>query len=65
MLSLTRREKESIVIDAKVGRVEIVVLEARPGRVRLAISAPRDWRVDRSEVAEARQRAEARKGGGE
>jgi carbon storage regulator len=50
MLVLSREEKEEIVIGG--GTIRITVVAIRGDRVRLGITAPRDVRVDRSEVHE-------------
>lgn len=47
MLILSRKEKESIVID---GNIEITVVDIGEGRVRLGIKAPKDKEVHRKEV---------------
>ncbi len=61
MLVLSRKPNEGIVIN---DNVEIVVIGVRGDRVRLGIEAPREVRVDRREVHEARRReAESRAGG--
>ncbi len=49
MLILTRRIKESIVID---GEVVVTVLEVSGGQVRLGIEAPRSHSIYRQELAE-------------
>ncbi len=48
MLVLSRRRKESIVIDEQV---KITVLEIRSGRVRLGIEAPSGNKILREELA--------------
>lgn len=50
MIVLTRKPGQEIVID---GRIVVKVL-ASEGRVRIGIDAPRDVRVDRREVHDAR-----------
>ena len=49
MLVLTRKLKESIVIDDEI---EIVVLGFEDGKVKLGINAPRDKKIYRKEVLE-------------
>lgn len=52
MLVLTRKAKESIIID---GNVTVTVVSITGNKVRLAISAPPDVRIDREEIHRARQ----------
>ncbi len=52
MLVLSRKIQESIVI---AGEIRVTVISVVGNKVRLAIDAPRDIRVDREEVHEARQ----------
>ena len=47
MLVLSRREKESIVID---GDITVTILEIRGNHVRLGIEAPKDVNVWRGEL---------------
>lgn len=47
MLILSRKERESIVINHDI---EITVVEIKDGRVRLGISAPKDMDIHRKEV---------------
>lgn len=56
MLVLTRKLGEEIVIG---GDIRITVVEAANGRVKLGIVAPRTVRVDRAEVHELREQADA------
>jgi carbon storage regulator len=56
MLVLTRKIGEEIVID---GDIRITVVEVANGRVKLGIAAPKHVRVDRSEVREQREKADA------
>jgi carbon storage regulator len=56
MLVLTRKLGEEIVID---GDIRVTVVEVANGRVKLGIVAPKSVRVDRSEVREQRERADA------
>ena len=50
MLILTRKEKESIVLN---GDIEITVLEVVDGKVKIGIQAPDSVRIHRKEVYEA------------
>jgi carbon storage regulator len=52
MLVLSRKAKESIVID---GNVTVTVVSIAGNKVRLAISAPPEVRIDREEIHRARQ----------
>jgi sRNA-binding carbon storage regulator CsrA len=55
-LSLKRKRGERVVIQMTDGReVVITVADAQGGAATLEIDAPRDVRVDRSEVYEARR----------
>lgn len=47
MLALSRRKKESLIIN---NNVEITVLEIKGDQVKLGISAPRDVSVYRKEI---------------
>jgi len=47
VLILSRREKESIVIN---GEIEVSVIEISDGRVRLGINAPKSMDVHRKEI---------------
>lgn len=60
-LVLSRRKKEGIIVGD--GLVTITVVDIRGDRVRLGIQAPRDMRVDREEVYEARRRDALRRDG--
>jgi carbon storage regulator len=51
MLVLSRKKGESIVIAD--GIITFTVLEICGDKVRIGIDAPREWRVDRTEVNEA------------
>ena len=55
MLILTRGVDEKIMID---GVVRVTVTSIRGDKVRLGIEAPKEMRVDRSEVHERRKAAE-------
>jgi carbon storage regulator len=61
MLVLSRRNDESILIGDDI---RIVVVDIRENSVRLGIEAPKDMRVDRSEVRDdiLRERAAAKRG---
>ena len=50
MLILTRKEKESIVLN---GDIEITILEVVDGKVKIGIQAPDSVRIHRKEVYEA------------
>jgi len=52
MLVLSRKAKESIVID---GNITVTVVAIAGNKVRLAISAPPEIRIDREEIHRARQ----------
>jgi carbon storage regulator len=52
MLVLTRKAKESIVIN---GDIIVTVVSIAGNKVRLAFSAPPDVRIDREEIHRARQ----------
>lgn len=52
MLVLSRKPKESIMIDDDV---EIVVIEISGGKVRLGVNAPKHRKVDRREVYDAKK----------
>ena len=56
MLVLSRRVGESLVIG---GDIVVTVLDVRSDGVRIGIDAPRDIRVNRAEVLEAVQQANA------
>lgn len=59
MLVLTRKTRETILID---GRIEVCVIQVRGNRVRLGIKAPASVSIERSEIANALEeeyRAEA------
>ncbi len=68
MLVLSRVKNESIIIG---GNIEVVVVDVRGDKVRLGITAPKEVRVDRKEIHEARMAdavkaaAEAAEQGGE
>lgn len=47
MLALTRKNKESIIID---GKIEITILDIGDGKVKLGIDAPREVEIHRKEV---------------
>lgn len=48
MLVLTRKKKESIVID---GRITVTVIHVQGNTIRLGIEAPREVSVRRNELA--------------
>jgi carbon storage regulator len=50
MLVLTRKLKESVVID---NDIEVTVLDIRGDHVRLGIKAPKNFRIFRSEIYDA------------
>lgn len=50
MLCLSRRVRETIVID---GGIVITITEIRQGKVRFAIEAPRSIKIHRGEVAKS------------
>ena len=54
MLVLSRKKKESIVIN---GEIIITVVEIRGDKVRLGIEAPRNIPIHRTEVLEAMRQA--------
>jgi carbon storage regulator len=54
MLVLSRKERESIIIDE---RIVITVIDLGRGRVRLGIEAPKEVPVVRSELRQADRRA--------
>lgn len=54
MLTINRREGETIVID---GNIRVTVVKAGRSRVELAIDAPRHIRVNRAEVQDQREAA--------
>ena len=58
MLVLSRKPKESLVID---GRIVVTVVEVRGGKVRLAVEAPAEVAIHRSEVYERIRHAEQEK----
>ena len=55
-LVLSRHKNESLIVG---NDIVITVIDIRGDKVRLGIDAPRDIRVDRSEVREAIEREEA------
>ena len=55
MLTLSRKKRESIVIDASI---VVTVIEIRGDKVRLGVTAPKEVPVHRNEVYEAIQREE-------
>lgn len=55
MLVLSRKPLESIIIDDDI---EIVVVEVKGGKVRLGVNAPKNRKVNRREVHEAKKKAE-------
>lgn len=57
MLVLSRKRKESIIID---DCITITVVEIRGDKVRLGIHAPKDVPIHRLEVKEAMERAVAK-----
>ena len=52
MLVLARKKDESIVID---GNITVTVIDIRGDKIRLGIEAPKNIRVDRSEIAARRE----------
>ena len=56
MLVLTRKIGETIIID---GDITVTVVEVANGRVKLGVVAPKSVRVDRSEVRDQREKADA------
>jgi len=56
MLVLTRKLGEEIIIG---GDIVVTVVEVANGRVKLGIVAPKSVRVDRSEVRDQREKADA------
>lgn len=56
MLVLTRKLGEEIIIG---GEIVVTVVEVANGRVKLGIQAPKSVRVDRSEVRDQREKADA------
>lgn len=50
MLVLTRRIGESVRID---GEIEVTLLDIKGDSVRIGINAPRETRIQRSEIVEA------------
>jgi len=56
MLVLTRKLGEEIIIG---GDIVVTVVEVANGRVKLGIQAPKSVRVDRSEVRDQREKADA------
>ncbi len=55
MLVLSRKKRESIVID---GEIKVYVVEIRGDKVRLGVEAPKKVPVHRREVYDAIQRQE-------
>lgn len=55
MLVLTRKKKESIVID---GRITITVIQMQGNTIRLGIEAPREVSIRRKELAPRLAQAE-------
>lgn len=51
MLSLQRREGESILLDTPAGRIRICVTHYRARRVRVHIDAPKEVTILREEIA--------------
>lgn len=49
MLALTRKVKESIIIN---GNIEITILDISEGKVKIGIEAPRNIEIHRKEVYE-------------
>ena len=60
MLILSRKLNESIIIDDDI---TIVVVEIRGDKVRLGVEAPKEVKVHRREVHEAKKRAGGTKDG--
>ena len=56
MLVLTRKLGEEIIIG---GDIRVTVVEVANGRVKLGVVAPKTVRVDRAEVHELREQADA------
>lgn len=56
MLVLTRKLGEEIIIG---GEIVVTVVDVANGRVKLGIQAPKSVRVDRSEVRDQREKADA------
>lgn len=50
MLIISRKHKESFLIEGKDGPIEIVVTEISPGQVRLGIDAPSSYKIWRKEL---------------
>ena len=57
MLVVSRKKEETVVIDD--GRIVVTLVAIKGDRARLGIEAPREIRVDRGEVHEARSRPAA------
>lgn len=53
MLCLTRKIGQEIIID---GNIVVTIVAVKGDSVRIGISAPKETRVDRAEVHEARKR---------
>lgn len=59
MLAFTRTEGEGVVIGEGTDCVRVHVVRIEKNRVRLSIDAPREVRVDRSEVRARREAVNA------
>lgn len=51
MLTLERKERESIILDTADGQIVIVLNKAKDGKAKLAIDAPRQVNIRRGEIA--------------
>ena len=60
MLVLSRKINESIVID---GNIIITVVRTGWNSVRIGVDAPKEVRIDRSEVVERREQQTVQEGG--
>ena len=56
MLCISRRKDEVIVIDTPAGTIEVMVTRIGTEKVGIGIAAPREFTVNRKEVADAIRR---------
>jgi len=56
-LVLARRVGQAIIIDTSDGLIEVSLVEARDGKGRIRVEAPRQVKIDREEVYDAKRAA--------
>lgn len=62
-LVLSRQVDEVIEIETPLGTIEILCVDIRGDKVRIGITAPKSFRVDRKEVADAIRREQRQEKG--